>query len=461
MSSKTVLSSLVIFLYFCTLKTRVVNKQILRLAIPSIITNITVPLLGMVDVAIVGHIGQASYIAAIALATMVFNLIYWNFGFLRMGTSGLTAQAYGAGDKEECLRILVRGLAIALVIALMLISLQRPIGYLCRRWIDTSPETLALTLTYFYIRIWAAPATLGLYALKGWFIGMQNAKDPMWIAIVLNIVNIVASLLFVFVLHYGIAGVAWGSVIAQYSGLLLAVIIWFLKYGEMRHDIHIRESLKLQEMIRFFKINADIFLRTLCLIAVFTFIPYISAGMGDEVLAANTLLMQLFTLQSYIMDGFAYAGESLVGRYVGAKDRPSLQRVIRLLLRWGIGLAALFTLLYATCGRGLLRILTNDTEVINKAMEYILWTILVPFTGFAAFIYDGIYIGATASKAMRNVMFVATGAFFIAYYLLQPSLGNNGLWIAFLIFLTLRGALMWVGDKKLMEGIESDLSIQG
>ena len=165
------LRSLVIFLYFCTLKTTVVNKQILRLAIPSIITNITVPLLGMVDVAIVGHIGQASYIAAIALATMVFNLIYWNFGFLRMGTSGLTAQAYGAGDREECLRILVRGLTIALAIALLLIALQRPIGYLCRRWIDTSEETLALTLTYFYIRIWAAPANLALYAIKGWSTG--------------------------------------------------------------------------------------------------------------------------------------------------------------------------------------------------------------------------------------------------------------------------------------------------
>ena len=278
----------------------------------------------------------------------------------------------------------------------------------------------------------------------------------MWIAIVLNLVNIAASLVFVFVLHYGIEGVAWGTVIAQYSGLLLAITVWFLKYGEMRHDIHIRESLKIKEMVNFFKINADIFLRTLCLIAVFTFIPYISAGMGDEVLAANTLLMQLFTLLSYIMDGFAYAGESLVGRYVGAKDRQSLLRVIRLLLRWGIGLAAAFTLLYATCGRGLLSILTNDTAVINKAMEYILWTILVPFTGFAAFIYDGIYIGATASKAMRNVMFVATAAFFIAYYFLQPHLGNDGLWIAFLIFLTLRGALMWIGDKKLMEGLPEE-----
>ncbi len=426
------------------------NKEILRLAVPSIITNITVPLLGMVDVAIVGHIGNASYIAAIALSTMVFNLIYWNFGFLRMGTSGLTAQAFGAGDRQEYLRVLVRGLTIALLAALMLIALQRPIGYLCRRWIHSSEETIALTLTYFYIRIWAAPANLALYALKGWFIGMQNAKTPMWIAIILNIVNIVCSLVFVFVLHAGIAGVAWGTVIAQYSGLTLAVILWFVQYGEMRHDIHIKESLKLKEMVRFFQVNADIFLRTLCLIAVFTFIPYISAEMGDEVLAANTLLMQLFTLLSYIMDGFAYAGESLVGKYVGAKDGVSLRICVRRLLYWGIGLATLFTLLYATCGRGLLGILTSDKSVVDTAMQYILWTILVPFTGFAAFIYDGIYIGATASKAMRNVMFVATGAFFIAYYALHNALGNDGLWIAFLIFLTLRGLLMFLWEKKIL-----------
>ena len=436
-------------MYFCRFKTRALNKQILRLAVPSIITNITVPLLGMVDVAIVGHIGQASHIAAIALGTMVFNLVYWNFGFLRMGTSGLTAQAYGAEDRAECLRILVRGMAIALCAAVLLIALQQPIDLLCRRWIHTSQETLDLTMIYFHIRIWAAPATLGLYALKGWFIGMQNAKAPMWIAIILNLVNIVGSLVFVFVLHYGIAGVAWGTVIAQYMGLAMAVVIWFYKYGEMRHDINIRESLKINEMVRFFKINADIFLRTLCLIAVFTFIPYISAEMGDEVLAANTLLMQLFTLLSYIMDGFAYAGESLVGRYVGAQDNQSLRRVIRLLLLWGTGLAAVFTVLYALCGRGLLSILTDKVEVIDKAMEYIIWTVMVPFAGFAAFIYDGIYIGATASKAMRNVMFAATAAFFIAYYALHNTLGNNGLWIAFLLFLVLRGLLMQLGVKRI------------
>ncbi|MCR4964552.1 MAG: MATE family efflux transporter [Bacteroidales bacterium] len=424
------------------------NREILRLALPSIITNITVPLLGMVDVAIIGHIGDAQGIAAIALGTMIFNLVYWNFGFLRAGTSGLTAQAYGANDRQEYLNVLIQGLTIAGTVALTLIILQYPIGLLCERFIHSSEETIQMTLTYFYIRIWAAPATLGLYVLKGWFIGMQNAKTPMWIAIALNIVNILCSLLFVFVFHYGIAGIAWGTVIAQYSGLAAAIIIWFIQYGDLWKHIRWRDSIHWQKMVRFFKVNADIFLRSLCLIAVFTFIPYISAYMGDEVLAANTLLMQLFTLLSYIMDGFAYAGESLVGKFVGARDEESLRSVIRRLLHWGVALSAVFTIIYALFGRQILGILTNSKPVIDLAMEYILWTVMVPFAGFAAFIYDGIYIGATASKGMRNIMFIATSAFFVFYYILQPIWGNHGLWIAFLAFLCLRGGLMFLWEKK-------------
>lgn len=423
------------------------NREILKISIPSIVTNITVPLLGMVDVAIVGHIGDAGYIAAIALATMVFNLIYWNFGFLRMGTSGLTAQAFGAQDKEEYLNVLVRGIVIALSVAVILLLLQYPIAQLCKRLIDSSPRTIDLMLTYFYIRIWAAPATISLYVLKGWFLGMQNAASPMWVATVLNLVNIVFSLLFVYAFDAGIAGVAWGSVLAQYSGLLLAIIIWVRRYGHFWHDIRWRAALQWRKMIRFFQVNADIFLRSLCMIAVFTFIPYISSSMGDEILAANTLLMQLFTLTSYVMDGFAYAGESLVGKYVGAKDRFKLRLTIRYLMCWGVALAVAFTLLFVFGGEMLLRILAKDEAVIGTAMIYMFWTYLLPFTGFAAFIYDGIYIGATATAAMRNVMFVATAIFFIIYYALAAHWGNHALWFAFIVFLIFRGLLMALGQK--------------
>ena len=424
------------------------NREILKISIPSIVTNITVPLLGMVDVAIVGHIGDAGYIAAIALATMVFNLIYWNFGFLRMGTSGLTAQAFGAQDKEEYLNVLVRGIVIALSVAVILLLLQYPIAQLCKRLIDSSPRTIDLMLTYFYIRIWAAPATISLYVLKGWFLGMQNAASPMWVATVLNLVNIVFSLLFVYAFDAGIAGVAWGSVLAQYSGLLLAIIIWVRRYGHFWHDIRWRAALQWRKMIRFFQVNADIFLRSLCMIAVFTFIPYISSSMGDEILAANTLLMQLFTLTSYVMDGFAYAGESLVGKYVGAKDRFKLRLTIRYLMCWGVALAVAFTLLFVFGGEMLLRILAKDEAVIGTAMIYMFWTYLLPFTGFAAFIYDGIYIGATATAAMRNVMFVATAIFFIIYYALAAQWGNHALWFAFIVFLIFRGLLMALGQKR-------------
>lgn len=424
------------------------NREILKISIPSIVTNITVPLLGMVDVAIVGHIGDAGYIAAIALATMVFNLIYWNFGFLRMGTSGLTAQAFGAQDKEEYLNVLVRGIVIALSVAVILLLLQYPIAQLCKRLIDSSPRTIDLMLTYFYIRIWAAPATISLYVLKGWFLGMQNAASPMWVATVLNLVNIVFSLLFVYAFDTGIAGVAWGSVLAQYSGLLLAIIIWVRRYGHFWHDIRWRAALQWRKMIRFFQVNADIFLRSLCMIAVFTFIPYISSSMGDEILAANTLLMQLFTLTSYVMDGFAYAGESLVGKYVGAKDRFKLRLTIRYLMCWGVALAVAFTLLFVFGGEMLLRILAKDEAVIGTAMIYMFWTYLLPFTGFAAFIYDGIYIGATATAAMRNVMFVATAIFFIIYYALAAHWGNHALWFAFIVFLIFRGLLMALGQKR-------------
>ena len=424
------------------------NREILRISIPSIVTNITVPLLGMVDVAIVGHIGNASYIAAIALATMVFNLIYWNFGFLRAGTTGLTAQAYGAGDKEEYLNVLVRGIVIALTVAVLLLLLQYPIALLCKRFIRSSPATIELMLTYFYIRIWAAPATISLYVLKGWFLGMQNASAPMWVATILNLVNIVFSLLFVYVFDAGIAGVAWGSVVAQYSGLLLAVAIWIRRYRHLWHDIRWRAALEFRKMIRFFKVNADIFLRSLCLIAVFTFIPYISADMGEEILAANTLLMQLFTLTSYVMDGFAYAGESLVGKYVGARNSELLHKVVRALVWWGVALAVFFTLLFLVGGEQLLRILAKDEVVIGTAMQYMFWTYLLPFTGFAAFIYDGIYIGATASAAMRNVMFVATSVFFALYYALVARWGNHALWFAFIFFLIFRGGLMVLGERR-------------
>ena len=306
------------------------NKKILQLAIPSIISNITVPLLGLIDVAIVGHLGSASYIGAIAVGGMLFNIIYWIFGFLRMGTSGMTSQAYGKRDLTEVTRILFRSVGVGFLISLGLLILQYPILKVAFTLIDATEEVKQWASLYFNICIWGAPAVLGLYGFAGWFIGMQNSRFPMFIAIAQNIVNIVASLCFVFVLGMKVEGVALGTLIAQYAGLLMAFALWLKYYKRLKAYIDWNGLWGREAMRRFFSVNSDIFFRTLCLVAVTTFFTSTGARQGDVILAVNTLLMQLFTLFSYIMDGFAYAGEALAGRFIGAKNDVGLRKCIRL-----------------------------------------------------------------------------------------------------------------------------------
>ncbi|WFE84810.1 MATE family efflux transporter [Parabacteroides chongii] len=420
------------------------NKKILQLAIPSIVSNITVPLLGLIDVAIVGHLGSASYIGAIAVGGMLFNIIYWLFGFLRMGTSGMTSQAFGKRDLNEVTRVLLRAVGVGLFIALCLLLLQYPIRKVAFLLIDATAEVRELATVYFSICVWGAPAVLGLYGFAGWFIGMQNSRFPMFIAITQNIVNIVASLAFVYLLDMKIEGVALGTLIAQYAGLFMALLLWLRYYGRLKIPFHWREILGWTAMHRFFQVNSDIFFRTLCLVAVTTFFTSTGARQGDVVLAVNTLLMQLFTLFSYIMDGFAYAGEAMTGRYVGAQNRNGLQRMIRLLFRWGWGLSLSFTILYMIGGQGFLGLLTNDTTVIEAAGTYYYWVLAIPLAGFAAFLWDGILIGATATRLMLYSMLVASGTFFVVYYLFYGIMGNHALWMAFLIYLSLRGIMQWI-----------------
>lgn len=428
------------------------NRNILSLAIPNIITNITVPLLGMVDTAIVGHITASSsgedYIGAIAIGSMIFNIIYWNFGFLRMGTSGFTAQAYGADDKKEQMSILLRACTISLVAALALIVLQKPIGLLTEAFVENKNHALDLALEYFFIRIWAAPATLGMYALKGWFIGMQDSKTPMWISILINVLNIVFSYVFAIGLSMNIEGVALGTVIAQWGGLAVSVSIWFVKYGSLRIFADWKEALQRSKMILFFKVNADIYLRTICLIAVTTYFTVASSSMPYPLLAVNTLLMQLFTLFSYFMDGFAYASESLCGRFKGANDRVNLAKCVKYILLWGVGLSILFTAIYFFFGSDILSILTNKKDVLAVCEEYKYWTLLIPLCGSVAFLYDGILIGMIETKLMRNAIFVATALFFALFFGFKNSLGNDALWIAFLTYLLARSVLMMILSRK-------------
>lgn len=420
------------------------NRKILQLAIPSIVSNITVPLLGLVDVAIVGHLGSASYIGAIAVGGMLFNMIYWIFGFLRMGTSGMTAQAYGKRDLTEVVRTLLRAVGVGLLISLGLWILQSPILRGAFVLIDATEEVKRWASLYFNICIWGAPAILGLYGFAGWFIGMQNSRFPMFIAITQNIVNIAASLCFVFVLGMKVEGVALGTLIAQYAGLFMAFALWLKYYGRLKAYIDWNGLWGGEEMRRFFSVNSDIFFRTLCLVAVTTFFTSTGARQGDVILAVNTLLMQLFTLFSYIMDGFAYAGEALAGRFIGAKNDVELRRCIRLLFLWGIGLSLSFTILYAFLGRDFLGLLTNDTSVIKASGDYFYWVLAIPLCGFSAFLWDGIFIGATATRQMLYSMLVASATFFIIYYLFYRSMGNHALWMAFLGYLSLRGGMQWI-----------------
>lgn len=424
------------------------NRRILHLAIPSIVSNITVPLLGLVDVTIVGHLGATAYIGAIAVGGLLFNILYWNFGFLRMGTSGLTSQAYGRKDKDAEIRVLVQAVSVGLFSALAMLILQYPIERLAFRLLDTSAEVEQYAVTYFRICIWGAPAVLAQYGFTGWFIGMQNSRYPMYIAIVMNVINIVCSSCFVFLFGMKVEGVALGTVVAQYSGVMMAWWLWFYNYKELRGRITFRGSLQLIAMRRFFAVNRDIFLRTLCLIGVTTFFTSTGARQGDVILAVNTLLMQLFTLFSYIMDGFAYAGEALSGRYVGACNLVQLKRAVKALFGWGVGLSLVFTLLYGIGGENFLGLLTNDTIVIETAGHYFYWVLAIPLAGFAAFLWDGILIGATATRFMLWAMLVASGSFFVIYYCFSGATNNHMLWLAFLVYLALRGVMQTLWSRK-------------
>ena len=424
------------------------DKKIFSLAIPNIITNITVPLLGMIDIAIAGRLGSATYIGAIALGANIFNMVYWNFGFIRMSSSGFVAQAYGSRDFAEAMNVLIRSLIVGVGIGLIILLLQYPIGKFAISLIESGAESRHHVETYFRIAVWAAPAVLGTYAFKGFFIGMQNAQTPMIIAIVNNILNIVLSFGFVFGFGMKVEGIALGTMLSQVITFVICIVMWKKLYGRLtkytnRSTVFDKEAIK-----KFFKVNGDVFVRTFLLTLVTTFFTFVSAKMGDMILAANALLMQFFMLFSYFMDGFAYAGEALTGRYIGAQNHFLLKSMLRRLFFWGFIVSAVSAVVYIFFPSQILHILTNDLEVINTTKTFITWTVLIPITGFAAFLWDGIFIGATASKEMRNAMIFSSITFFASYYIATPILGNNGLWLSFILYLAVRGITQTVWAKK-------------
>lgn len=419
----------------------ILNKEILRLAVPSILANMTVPLVGIVGIAVAGHLdGDAAVlIGGMSIGSLLFDLLYWNFSFLRIGTGGMTAQAYGRADMKAAADTLVRAVCTSMSIALTCILIQWLFVDFVFLFVKCSPQVRVLAESYFHIRIWAAPATLTLMALKGWFIGMQDSFSPMIADLIVNVVNIAGSIF----LSMGIAalgfggigfnGIAIATVTAQYSGLIFSSAVIFFKYrrkvftGFSRADM--REAFAGSQMKKFFSLNADLFLRSLCIMAIYAGITVISARYGDMMLAVSSILVQLMMIFSYFTDGFAYAGEALTGKFFGRRDVDAVRSTVKSVFMWSMGVAAVFMVLYGLLGRQMLYVLTSDHDVVAASMEFILWLVPMPVVGCAAFTWDGIYVGATASKPIRNSSIWAVIGFFViwgvSYWFFGGSMSEN------------------------------------
>lgn len=413
------------------------NREILRLAIPSIVSNITVPLLGLADIAIMGHMGSANYLAAISVGAMIFNVMYWLMGFLRMSMSGVTAQAFGRKDKVFYNWVFNHGIQIGWTVGFLFVIMQFPLRELSLWLMQTSEETRELVSQYFNICIWGAPAVLGCYALNGWLIGMQNTVIPMRVAIMQNILNIALSVCFVFGLGMKIEGVALGTMISQWSAFIMLYL-----FAKKKYNIQIDWNciVKVKNIIAspLKSVGGVLFLRTICLVAVNLFFTSAGSQQGNMVLAVNTLLMTFFTIFSYFMDGFAFAAEALAGRFLGARDGSNMQLLNSKMLQLGIVMISVFTSLYYIGGDLFLSLLTNNPEVIEASKPYFFWVLIIPLCGVYAFIYDGIFTGLTRSRDMFLSCYIGAIAFF-GIYLSPISLAtNHKLWLALNLYLVLR-----------------------
>ena len=434
------------------------NKAILRLALPSILANITIPLVGIVDTAIVGHLSNAAAIGGIAIGTMLFDLLYWNFGFLRVGTSGLTAQAYGRGDEAECRKILLRSLSIAMIAAVVILAIQWLFVTAVLAVVPCSAEVASVAREYFFVRIWAAPATLSLFTFKGWFIGMQDTKSPMAVDILVNVVNMAASYYLAVKTPLGVVGVAWGTLVAQYSGLILAVAILLVRYIDksvFRNIDRWKEALRGAELRRMLSLNTNLFIRSLCFMVVYVGYTSLASLYGDTELAVSSIMMKLFMFFSFFVDGFAYAGEALVGKAFGESSlehckTPEIHRTVRALFNWALGVGLLFTVIYAFWGDEAFALMTSDATVLAAAVKYKIWLIGMPLISTLAFMWDGVYIGATAGVQIRNSMIWAAVGFIIGYVATFSFVGPQALYIGYFAHLIARAFYLTVVWNKIL-----------
>jgi MATE family multidrug resistance protein len=430
------------------------NARVWRLAGPIILANLTVPLLGLVDTAVVGHLPDPAYLGAVALGATIFSFVYWGFGFLRMSTTGLTAQAWGADDQGEVTAGLVRAGMIALAIAGLLIALQIPIGWAAFQLIESSDQVEALGRSYFEIRIWGAPAALMNYVLLGWFLGQQDARTPLMLQIVTNAVNIALDLLFVVGFAWDVEGVAAATAIAEWSGFALGMVFVArrLKVGLGDSLARVWDRVALH---RLFAVNRDIFIRTLCLVSAFAYFTVRGAGMGELTLAANAVLLNFLTLASFGLDGFAHAAEALVGGAVGRRDRAGFSAAVRVAFKWAAIVALGASVMFLLGGHALIALLTDIPEVRAQAARYMLWPALLPLVAVWCFTYDGIFIGATRGADLRNGMILSLGIYLIAVHTAQPTFGNHGLWFSMMLFMGVRGLILALYYPRLRDSIDA------
>ncbi|MFP4694928.1 MATE family efflux transporter [Thiohalospira sp.] len=421
------------------------HRQLRRLAAPLILANLSVPLLGMVDTAVVGHLEDPEPLGAVAIGATLFGFLYWGFGFLRMGTTGLTAQEVGGGGAVEL--VLLRGLLLAGLIGGGLVALQGLLGRIGLDLLAPGPEVRPLAETYFAIRIASAPAALIHYVVAGWFLGRENGRVPLLLMVLVNGLNAALDAVLVLGFGLGVAGVATASVVAEYVAAGLGLFLVARAGGLARPVAGWRAVGDGAALRRMVAVNRDLFIRTLVLLGAFAFFTRQGAAQGEVILAANAVLMNFQTLMAYALDGFAHATEALTGRTVGAGDRDGLRRAVAAAAQWSVGLAAGFAAAYLLAGEYLIAMLTGIPEVREAAATYLPWAAAAPLVAVAGFLFDGVFIGATWTRELRNAMLVVVfGIYLPAWWLLMPAFGNHGLWAAMILFLLARGValgLLW------------------
>jgi MATE family multidrug resistance protein len=416
--------------------------RVFAISFPIILSNITTPLLGVTHTAVIGQLGEAHLIGAVALGATIFNLLFWGFGFLRMGTTGLTAQALGARKGDTVAVILAQALLLACVAGVALIILQYPIELIAFELLEASEATETETRNYFAIRIWSAPFALINYAILGWFIGLAKTRVAFLLQIILNGANVVLSIIFVSALGWGIPGVAIATVIAEIGAAAVGLVIArqeLARYGVLPNLARIMDMTGLKRMLM---VNSDLMIRTLCLLAVFTFFTAQAAKSGDLVLAANAILLQFLNISAYLLDGFAFATEALTGRAIGAVRRTAFRRAITLSSVWAGGIATMISLVFLAGGGLIIDMMTASEDVRQTARLYLIWAVAAPIAGVASFQLDGIFIGATRTRDMRNMMIVSLAVFFAAWALLTPLYGNHGLWASMIVFFLIRAVTL-------------------